>query len=353
MKKNCLLLMFILLTFTGCKKSMETEITEDKFENNLEIFEFESKEYIMSIEGTLKSVDYIRIDSIFQSTNVAKHIITNKDMEHILSTFDTYKADKTTYELINFLDMHIKKMSLLEIDIILLQIIEQIEIDYDEKYQLLTEEAMFKHITQDGAKRLSTTLIENYVITEEELQLYPTIGDDLEDLYRILYGGYQLKLYSNKHVLYPDYASVLTRYDDYFSDETNMLVDILVRESRKIFVSYSNMKVDNKDVAYKINKIELFINKYPNSMYYDVVKELYIKYFVSIVQNENNYKEITERTTKYTRECLDDFEKIIEQYINTELTRLLKELYDTIDQNNGIYNEEVIDEIIKKIKLSY
>lgn len=354
MKKYLIIIICISITFTSCSiDTMSKEITGDKFEDNLEVQEFDVAKYIETIEDLLADLNYIRIDSIFLESKE-----TNPDfdeeliMDNILTIFNAYSDSRSTYELINFLDIHVKSLSLLDLDILLLKIVQRIESDYS-KYKEIILDERFRFISQNYSNRITTTFLENYEISEEALESYPDIKSFLNELNRIVNGGYQIRKFNNFYHIFPDYASILVRYDDYYSSEANLFVDILVRESRNVVKAGNIIQVDNEEIAYKINQLESFLKQYPNSMYFDKVYNIYIDYFDILVSNYNNMESLTLYTKKYNSVAIADFYEIISRYGNTEMARILSEFIYSIDEDNGIYYEDTLNEIKQKIISSY
>lgn len=344
MKKQIILLILIILLFTGCDTNMVNSITNEKFDDELDTEKFDVTEYILSIEDKLSSINYIRMDSIqSDSDNENIHIDVS---DRILIIFDEYK-NHSTYELINFLDMHIKEMSKLEIDILLQKIITRIEDDIEKQKDLINNRK-FPILTEGISNRITNLFIKNYVITDEIKNNYPKFEEYILELKFIVNGGYQIRKFNDKYEVYPDYSSILVRYDDYYSVESMKCVDIFVRESRSIVKIGGVIQADNEAIAYKVNLIEEFLNSYPNSMYYDLVKKLYIKHLSIIITNKANVE-----SNKYTQSLKIDLNKIINRYENTEMARILNNFSDSFQKYNGIYNLEEVNNAIIDIKESY
>lgn len=351
MKK--LLILLTCIIFTGCSTVMSNKITDDKFEEQLPNNEFDKYKYILSIEDELSEPEYIRIDSIFlEGKNTNEHLINEDVIESILSIYSSYCKNHSTYELVNFLDMHVKKLPQLDLDILLLKIVERIELDYS-SYKNVIYDERFGYITQVYTNRITDTFLENYELTIEVKERFDDIEVFIDELRLVINGGYQIRKFNNSYQILPDYASILVRYEDYYSEEANLFVDILVRESRTIVEAGGILQVDNEEIAYKINQLETFMKSYPNSMYYNIVRDIYFDYFEKIVTNVDNTDFITSVNKKYKTSALLDFIEIINRYGNTEMARILNMFVNSIDSNNGFYNAELVDEIKEIILVSY
>ena len=342
--KKIILLLILILQLTGCDTPMVNRITDEKFDDKLNIEKFDVKKYILSIEDKLSSINYIRMDSIQSDSD--NESIKVEVSERILIIFDEYK-NHSTYELVNFLDMHIKKMIKLEIDILLQKIITRIENDL-EKQQKLINNIKFDILTEDISNRITNLFLKNYEITDEIKNSYPEFEEYILDLKFIINGGYQIRKFNGKYEVYPDYSSILIRYDDYYSDEAMKCVDIFLRESRSIVKIGGVIQADNEAIAYKINLIEEFLDVYKNSMYHDLVKNLYIEHLSTIITNEKNIK-----NGRYTKSFKISLNKIINRYEKTEMARILSNFSDSFQKHNGIYNLEEVNNAIIDIKESY
>jgi hypothetical protein len=335
------------------QQTLTTEITSDKFDNQTEVVQFDSVEYIDIIDPIISSSDYIRLDSIFlDEDNQETVIITDQIIENILNVYNLYEVDHNTYEIINFFDLHIKKLSSLDIDILVNKIVSKIETDYNTLKNVVVEPE-FLYITQDYNNRLTTTYLDNYQINEEAISLYPEIELYIKRLRTIVNGGYQIRKFGDKYYIFPDYASILVRYDDYYGEETNDLVSILVSNSRNIVKAGDTILMDNEGIAYQINQIEVFLKKYPNSVYHELLKGMYQEYFITLLTNPSNTEELTSRVIKYHYYVITDFKEIVDRYSGTQMSRLLNQLVEYTDENATQYDQEIIDEIIEKIKTSY
>ncbi|MBI9012305.1 MAG: hypothetical protein JEZ08_08775 [Clostridiales bacterium] len=352
--KKLWIVLIVSLMLTGCSmKSIANDITYDKFEDKSELKEFSMKAYIETIDPVISSKDYIRLDSIFleeDSNEVV--VITDQVVNNILNIYQSYEENRSTYAVINFLDLHIKRLSSLDIDILIYKLIYKVETDYIELKNLVTE-AQFLYITKDYVNRLTNTYLDNYEVTQEALALYPEIEDYIEKLYLIISGGYQIRKFEDRYYIFPDYASFLVRYDDYYSEATKDITDILVSKSRNIVKTEDMILMDIEEIAYQINQIEDYLKKYPDSVYYDMLRETYRDYFITMITNEDNIEILTSRVTLYKYDTLSDFRKIRDRYSYTQMSRLLDQMVTAIDENAGQYNEAIIEDIITKINTSY
>lgn len=353
MKYKLIVLSFLIL-LTGCSSdTLATGINNENFQEEVPLSSFNEQTYIESIEPIITAIDYIRLDSIFlDETNQEPVIITDRVKENILNVFNLFEPNHDTYALINFLDLHIKKLSPLEIDIILFKIINRIESDYEQLIPLVEDE-QFLYLTLDYTTRITNTFIDNFEVSEAALNTYPDMYEYLDKIYNIINGGYQIRKFNNDYYIFPDYASVLVRYDEYFSTETADAVDILVRESRNVVSAGGILQVDNDGIAYKIDQIESFLKKYPNSVYYTQLRSMYVNYFITLVTNPDNIEVLSSRVTRYKHEVLNDFNEILRRYENTQMSKIILTLVDAIQANNDIYDETIINETIEKINSSY
>jgi len=352
MKRISILLLGLLLV--GCNNTPLTEnVTPDKFIEADTIEMFDTSSYLKSIDPLISSLDYLRLDSIFLDEEEQETvIITNQVMENILVLYNEYAEEHSTYDVINFFDLHVKKMSDMDIDILVHKIVEKVELDY-QSYQGIVIEPEFIYITKDYTNRITTTYLDNYVISDEALVLYPHLEDYLQGLKEIVNGGYQIRKFGDFYYIFPDYASFLVRYDEYYTDETNDIVDVLVSNSRNIVSPENNILLDNDEIAYQIAQVEDYLKKYPNSLYYDMLRETYQSYFITILNNQENVEVLTSRGTKYRTVVVNDFKKIIDRYSNTQMSRLLNLLVENIEENDAQYDQEFLEELIIKVKASY
>ncbi len=352
MKKLVVLLMLVFLTGCGTN-SLSQDVASDKFDEITELKQFNIETYIESIDSIISSDGYIRLDSIFLEEETQETVVlTDQVIENILDVYNEYENNHSTYEIINFFDLHVKKLSPLDIDIIIHKIVNKVESDYLIYLQLINQPE-FKYITKDYNNRLTTTYLDNYLITTEALYLYPNIEFYIINLNRIINGGYQIRKFGSEYYIFPDYASFLVRYDDYYSEQTNDVVDVLVSNSRNVVSTDDAILMDNEEIAYQIDQIEDYLKKYPNSVYYDMLKLMYQDYFRTLITNPSNIEVLTSRVTKYQYNVVTDFRKIVDRYSNTQLSRLLNQLVESIDENAAQYDQTFIDELIIKIMASY
>lgn len=351
MKKVLLLLCVCLLT--GCSSvSLEDGIPKEKFSEQTEMKQFDTAAYIESIDHIISSVDYIRIDSVFQDEDSQETVvITDQVVENVLNIYNQYVENKTTYEAINFFDLHVKNLSVSDIDILIKKIIDKVEEDYDDLNSIMAD-PQFKYITKDQSGRITTISLDNYEITPEALALYPDLEVYIERLNKIIKGGYQIRKISDQFYIYPDYASFLVRYDDYYSNETYTMTEFLVNSSRTPTWAGDNILITNDDMAYLISEIESRLKEYPSSSYFDMLRSRYRDYFITMITNPNNI-EPSSRAYVYKTEVVRDFEDIIGRYSGTQMSRLLNQLLEAILEDSYAYNQEIIEELIMKIEASY
>lgn len=352
MKRLWLLLFMLILP--GCSlNSVADDITQDKFQNKTELNAFDIEAYVKIIEPIVTDKDYIRLDSIFLEEDSNEIVVmTDQTLNNILNIYQTFEEDRTTYDVINFLDLHIQKLSTLDIDILMHKIISKVEEDYLDLKNIVSEPE-FLFITKDYTNRLTSTFLDNYVVTPDALEVYPNLKTYKAKLHLIISGGYQIRKFNDKYYIFPDYASILVRYDDYYSEPTKDIADILVSRSRNIVKTEDMILMDIEEIAYQINQIEVYLKKYPDSIYYDMLRETYRDYFITMVTNEDNVEVLTSRVTKFKYDTLLDFRKIKDRYSYTQMSRLLDQLVTAIDENAGQYDQAIIEEIIAKINTSY
>lgn len=352
MKKIFIVVM--LLSLVGCSSlELDTNITDDKFvvDSNVPIFDIEA--YIETIDPVITDEGYIRLDSVFlDDTMTSGIILTDTVMENLLQIYQEYERNHDTYALINFLDLHIKKATPVDIDILMFKIITRIEEDYYD-YSGIVREDQFNYLIVDYISRVTDSFIESYIINGQVLDDYPDMDDYLLDLKRIVNGGYQIRRYNDAYYMFTDYASILTRYKDYYSDETKAAVDILVRESRNIVSINGNLQVDNEAIAYKVSEIENFMKYYNESVYYDMMRTYFYYYMSDIVTNPSNLETNDDVNFTYNSEAIDELNLIIDRYSDTQMSRILEELLFAVENNQGIYIQETVDPILERIDLSY
>lgn len=352
--KKAYLLLVIVLVLTGCStRSIDTEIPDEKFDFETEIQPFDVQVYIDQINPVISSLDYIRLDSVFSDNDTQKRVvITNRVVENILQIFNTYSQTHDSYDLINFLDLHIKKIDPIDVDILVFKLISKVEKDY-EKHKEIVEEEQFNYLIVDYISRITDTFIDSYDVNAEVLNDYPNMYRYLDRLSRIVNGGYQIRRYEDRYYLFPDYASFLLRYKEYYSEETMSAVEILVRESRNLVWIGDRIQVDNEAIAYKTNEIENFMKHYPNSVYYKMMRDYYVNYLETIVSNPSNIKEVASDTYHYTEETVEDFKIIIERYASSQMARLLETFVATVEEDEMVYDQEKIAELITEIRENY
>lgn len=351
--KKIMIISVMMLVLVGCgSQKLQSSISEDKFNITTEIPSFDVDVYINLITPILDDLNYIRLDSVFLDGAQTKVIITNAIVENIISIYNEYEENRSTFELINFLDLHIKKISKLDVDILLFKIISRIEADYELHNGIVSDE-QFNYLMVDYISRITDTFIDNYDINEEVLVDYPDMASFLDALKKVVNGGYQIRRFEDEYYMFPDYASILVRYKDYYSDETKDAIDVLVRESRNIVLINGVIQMDNEAIAYKVDEIEAVMKKYPNSVYYPMLLETYLEYFTTIVNNPNNIEEVAVETFHYKEETIDDLHKIINRYSDSQMARLLTEFTKILEENEKVYDEVVIVDMINKINSSY
>lgn len=351
MKKTWIIILALLLTSCSTEP-MAVNIGQEKFSDQTELEMFDIASYIKKIDPIVNDLNYIRLDSIFLSDEQEPFIISNRVKENILNIFNSFEKDHDTYALINFLDLHLKSLSQLEIDIMVYKIVEHIEADYFDLKDIVNE-AQFLHLTRDYQTRITDTFLDNYIANRNTLDLYPDMYHYMDNLKRLINGGYQIRKFNATYSIFPDYTSVLVRYDEYYSDETAHAVDILVRESRNVVKANDVILIDNEAIAYKIDLIEQFLKQYPSSVYYDLFKNMFQDYFITLISNPNNLEVLTDSLTRYKILVMKDLKDIISRYESTTMGKILEDFVENIENNGGIYNDVFIDETIERINSSY
>lgn len=351
MKKISLLLMVILLTGCGAN-AINQSIPDEKYDFTETVEAFNIDVYINQIDPIISDMEYIRMDSVFSDgDNQNNVIITDRTIENILQIYLQYEMTHDTYDLINFFDLHVKKLSTVDVDIIIYKIIEKIEADYETHKEVVMED-QFNDMIVDYITRITDTFLESYDVTPEILNQYPDMYRYIDKLKRIVNGGYQIRRYEDVYYMFTDYASFLLRYKDYYSEETMDAIDILVRESRNLVWINDDLQVDNEGIAFRTDQIESFMKNNPNSKYYPMMRNYYVDYLTVIVSNPDNIQE-EEDGFVYSEDKIREFETIIERYSSSQMARVLSDLIEIIEANEMKYDEEKIAEIINKIGATY
>lgn len=352
MKKIILLCICFLLIGCGTP-SLSQEIPPNKFEGQKEVKAFDIDGYIESIDAMISDIDFIRIDSVFLDEEDRASIdMTPEVIENILNIYSVYEKDHASFEVINFYDLHIQKLESIDIDILTKKLIDKIEDDFY-LYDDVVRQQIFYDITKDYNSRITQSFIKNYEVSDELRSKYPEMDDYLISLNKIVEGGYQIRKFKNEYFIFTDYASFLSRYDDYFSEETNAFVDILVSSSRNLLRAGNYILMDNEDIAYQVNKMEAFMKRYPSSLNYARVRDIYQRYMMTMVTNPGNVLINDNVQLKYKATVINDFEGIVDRYSNTQMSRILLLLVRNIEEEDGLYNQSIVDELIEIIVDSY
>ncbi|MBN2795050.1 MAG: hypothetical protein JXR88_06570 [Clostridia bacterium] len=352
MKKMFLILLCVSLTACSTDK-INQSIPENKYDFSEQVEPYNIDVYIDQIDPVISNLDYIRMDSVFyDDENQTKVIITDRTIENILQIYLEYEKNHDTYDLINFFDLHVKKLSSVDVDILIYKIINKIEDDFD-GHQSVVLESEFNDMIVDYITRITDTFLNSFEVSADLLNEYPDMYQYIDKLKRIVNGGYQIRRYEDQYYMFTDYSSFLLRYKDYYSEETLAAVEILVRESRNLVWINDILQVDNEAMAYRTDQIESFMKNYPNSQYYQIMRNYYVDYLTAIVSNPNNISVNNLRESVYSNEKIDEFNKIIERYSGSQMARILSDLVETIESNTLKYDEEKIAEIINKIGVTY
>lgn len=352
MKK--IMIIFWVLLLTGCSTTtIEQSITDDKFDITEEIHTFDIEAYIEKLDPIINDMDYIRLTNIRYEEDQNKSLaITDKVSENILQIFNDYEKNHGTYELVNFLDFHIQKLSEVEVDIILFKLIQRIEADYENQLWVV-EDAQFGDIIVDYMTKITDSFIESFEVTPEILNEYPNIYQFLEKLGRIVDGGYQIRRYDGAYYVLLAYGDILVPYKDYLSEETLAAVEILIRDTRNIVWINDIIQVDNEAIAYKANEVEGFLKSYPNSVYYPMMRDYYVSYLEAIVGNPDNVIEVAANTYHYDDEAIQDLRTIAERYSESQMAGLIEDLILMIENEEKVYDEEKVNDFITRIRRTY
>lgn len=352
MKKIILVLMLFFLTACSTDR-INQSIPENKYDFSEQVEPYNIDVYIDQIDPVISNLNYIRMDSVFNDDeNQMKVIITDRTIENILQIFLEYEKNHDTYDLINFFDLHVKKLSTVDVDIIIYKIINKIEVDFENRQAIILEPE-FNDMIVDYITRITDTFLNSFEVSSDLLNEYPNIYQFIEKLKRTVNGGYQIRRYEDEYYMFIDYSSFLLRYKDYYSEETLAAVDILVRESRNLVWINNILQVDNEAMAYRTDQIESFMKNYPNSQYYQMMRNYYVDYLTAIVSNPSNISQNNVNELFYSTEKINEFNKIIERYSGSQMARILSDLIVTIESNELKYDEEKIAEIINKIGVTY
>lgn len=356
MKKNIILLgvFSLFIGLIACQSApLPEDIPEDHFDAKEVESKFDSQAYLDSVEGILTSITYNKKDLTLEGHEISQDpLITRGVIENMISLYATFEQKHDTYSLINFFDHHMIHMGNLDREILLNKMIEDIE-EHNSEYQNLLDDPRFKVLGVDYISRVTDIFLDNFVITEDILLLYPDMTSYIEGLKKTINGGYQIRKIDNKYYLLTDYASALVRYRDYVSDESLKVIDILASESRNPVFVEGYYQRENETAAYKANEIEAFLKTYPNSVYFKMMRSYYIQYLNAIVSNPRNIEMTGFEQKIYKDSVVTDFNRIIDRYSNSNLAKVLIELLVRIEEASFSYDPVIIDEIYQLIDTVY
>ncbi len=341
MKKIILILLCLFLV--SCNVSnVKTDIPNTNFSSKKEMNEFSNIEYLENILDSIESEKYQR--TRFDEED-SKKTIDSYAIENIYNIFNLIDP-KDTYTQINFFDYHLNHLELLAIDIILFEIISNIENNYSELVDIVNRPE-FLYITRNSSNRLTNSYLLNYTVTEEDILKFPNINEYLNDIYKIINGGYQIRMIEDKYYIFIDYASILVRYDKFYSKETKKATEALVSISRDIVKINNKIIMDNEGIAFYISKLENFLEIYPNSRYHGMFKKMYVEYFKEILTNPNN---LEKNKKYYKKSTVVAFDKLANRYSNTIFSSIINEFSENIKLNEYQYDQKIIDELLIEIE---
>ena len=345
----------IIMTFLyGCESSsLPQNIPESRFDDDYFVEDFDEGEYLKAVESILMDVDYQKKDFANINQEITQDPLMNRHViESMISLFNTFQSQNDVFEVINFFDHHMFYMTSLDREVLLYKLISLIEEGAPDKQSLIDDER-FKVLGADYLSRVTDVFLNNFEITDVMVDNYPDIYEYVDKLKKAVSGGYQIRRIDNAYYLLPDYASALTRYKDYLSDESSRIIDILGRESRNPVFIEGYYQRENETAAYKATEIELFLKAYPNSRYYKMMRAYYIQYLKAIVSNPRNIESTGSEQEYYKESVVSDFNRIIERYGNSHLARILTELLEWVELESYKYDPLIIEKIYEMIEQVY
>lgn len=187
-----------------------------------------------------------------------------KTSEDIINEFGEIIArGEDADDLVEFIDKNIKKVTSVEGDQMVIELIDRLEISKAEEMDKLHEfnESEFVDLFSEGY--FSQDKVKD--IENEELR------DLVENLMENKY-----KLETEEGLFYPvvDYEKI-KEYDDYVSDEVKDYIHLKAVDSNKKMASDGSLIISHDELANRTIEVEKYIEKYAGGAYHEEVKEMY------------------------------------------------------------------------------
>lgn len=262
-----------------------------------------------------------------------------KTSEDIINEFGEIIADnEETEELIEFIDKNIEKVTSIEGDQMVTELINRLE---ESK-----ESFMNKLMELDNGKLVNIS-IERF-FPEENIK--DIEDEELKELVEeIIENKYKLQLAEGMYYPIVDYEK-LKEYDDYVSEEVKDYVHLKAVDSNTVIASDAALVISYDELADIIIDTEKYIEKYAGGVYSDRVEKMYnnkLDIYLSGLPNTLIYDYNTKKIN----------EDVLESYIETgskgdTVTSFIVGKYvNIIRDNENIIDEEVLkkaDELLEE-----
>jgi len=181
--------------------------------------------------------------------------------------------------------------------------------------------------------------------------------DDLKEfLENVKSSGYTITLDEGYYVeIDPRYS--LDQFGHYLSEEMKEYLSIMAMETYGHYATDGGLAISKNELVERIVKLEKYLYEYKNSIHnieVNYLHDLYVRSYVGGLDNTpvfNYYEE--ETNPKIFDEYKEDYERVINDYQDSNLADLLYNYMKVLEKNEYRRTEEVENFIIESTNLGY
>jgi hypothetical protein len=186
-------------------------------------------------------------------------------------------------------------------------------------------------------------IVNNYKY--EDLQQLRNIKEDniKNLLLEAFSNGYKLSVSEGMYYFEIDYDKILKDFGRFASDQVARYLEIMAAESNKHFAEDAALVISLDELADRTVKTEKYIDRYPDFVQVQQVKQFHDYYLTAYLLGLNNTPLFDYQTEKAKEAFLKSYENTIANQKGTKLAAILEEYLVLLKRSDYMRTEEIVN----------
>lgn len=264
--------------------------------------------------------------------------LTESDkLPRVLNTFSEITKTERPVKSLEYIEKNIANVSKLEADILAIMYVDHLK-EYLDLYSLKLYNVEYQNALKEAYDK-------SFDLTRIKGEYSEDVMDFLRDVKE---DGYLLYYRDGFITLSPNY-NVLNSYGQYLSDEVNDYLELISREANEALSAGAGITISWEELAFRVINAEMYLQKYPNAMRYEEVKQMYLVYLDVMLRGMQNTPIYDWRSGFIRNDVYEMYNKTIIHNANTTTAKILEDYLALIENNGNMIDQSIYDFAIKVI----